>query len=122
MNINYPMIQSYNLLGRSEISRRSQVAAQVVMYRARYGVNLLNPLGILGLGLYSYFQSTKSGSSGGGGGPGSANDDLLEKRGRCYDQLSAYGKCLEVTGYCYLACERELDAYKQCLQNHPTKE
>ena len=106
MNINYPMIQTY-------------------MYRARYGVNLLNPVGILGLGIYSYFQSTKSGDRRGdstGGGPGSVKDDLLEKRGKCYDELSAYGKCLEVTGYCYLACERELEAYKRCLQNDPTKE
>lgn len=96
MNINYPMIQSY-------------------MSRARYGVNLLSPVGILGIGLYSYFQSqSKSGPL--------PNDDLLEKRGRCYEQLSAYGKCLEVTGYCYLACERELDDYKRCLQNHQTKE
>jgi hypothetical protein len=92
---------------------------QSYMNRARYGVNLMSPLGILGIGLYSYFQ-TKSGQN----GPPSTlpSDDLLEKRGRCYEQLSAYGKCLEVTGYCYLACERELEDYKRCLQNHPTKE
>ncbi len=101
MNINYPMIQSY-------------------MSRARYGVNLLSPMGILGIGIYSYFQS-KSGPP--SPSPSTLpNDDLLEKRGKCYDQLSAYGKCLEVTGYCYLACERELEEYKRCLQNHPTKE
>ncbi len=101
MNINYPMIQSY-------------------MSRARYGVNLLSPLGILGIGLYSYFQSSQSKS--GSSSPTLPSNDLLEKRGRCYDQLSAYGKCLEVTGYCYLACERELEDYKRCLQNNPTKE
>lgn len=85
------------------------------MYRARYGVSLLTPVSILGLGIFSYFQSSKNQDH-------IPIDDLLEKRGRCYEELTAYGKCLEVTGYCYLACERELDVYKRCLQNLPTKE
>ena len=102
MNINYPMIESY-------------------FYRARYGVGLINPLGILGIGVYSYYMGKKS-EKGDKGDKGDLTTDLLEKRGRCDHELTAYGKCLETTGYCYLACERELEAYKRCLQNHPTKE